>query len=122
MATPDPARVPDRRATSYRDPFDDVAGDLLVRAVVEIGRPGVRMPQQVLHLLPRHLLFQKVRGRRRPERVTAERPLRQARTLEPPLDDPQEVVAVQAPVRQLPLPPPGRTEEGRLVRPALEPR
>src|SRR3954469_16230636 len=122
MAPSEPSRVPDQRTTSYRNPFDDIARDLLVAAVVEVRRPGVRVPQQVLHLLPRHLLLQQVRRRGGPERVAAERGLREAGPLEPPLYDPQQVVPVQPPVRQLPLPPPGRAEQRRLIGAALEAR
>jgi hypothetical protein len=42
-------------------------------------------------------------------------------SLEPPLDDPQQVVARQAALGQLALAPPRRAEEGRLVRAPLQP-
>src|SRR4051794_12267858 len=83
---------------SYRDPLDDVAGHLLLGAVVEVRRPSVRVAQQVLDLIPRHFLLEKVRRRGRPERVAAERPFGHARPLEPTLYDPQEVIAFQSAV------------------------
>ncbi len=119
-------RQPRRRkrlhiSPSQGDPLDDVAGDLLLGTVVEVGRPRVRVPQQVLHLLPRHLLLEQVRRRRRPERVAAERPLGQPRTPQP-LDDPQQVVARQAPLGQLPPLAFGGPEQGGLIGPALQAR
>src|SRR4051794_35160618 len=110
------------RFNSDRDPLDDVPGHLLLRAIVEVGRPRVRVPQQVLDLLSGHLLPEQVRRRGRPERVAAERSLGQPSRLEPPLDDPQEVVAVQPPIGQLTLLLPCGAEQGGLVGPSLEPR
>ena len=118
---------PSRRASptgtphSYRDPLDDVAGDLLLGAVVEVGRPGVGVPQQVLHLLPRAPSASAgsspsspgTSGSRTPP-AAGPRPASRRLTIR------SRSLPVQAPVGQLPLPPPGGAEQGRLVGPALQ--
>jgi hypothetical protein len=64
------------RAASDGDPFHDVGGHFLLRAVVEVRRPGVQVPQQVLDLIPCHLLLERVRGRVRTNEWQQIAPLR----------------------------------------------
>jgi hypothetical protein len=88
---------------SQRDPFDDVAAHFLVRAVVEIRRPSLGVPEEVQDLLAiRASLAGQVGRRGGPEAVAAERRPRQARALEPPLDDAKQVVA-RRPLLSCPL-------------------
>ena len=55
-----------------RDPLHGIPGDQAFGAVVEAGRAGVGVPEKVLDVLKGDTLVDEVRGRRGPERVTAE--------------------------------------------------
>src|SRR3954453_987111 len=70
---------------SNRNPLDDVPRHPLLPPVVKPGRPRLRMPGQVLHILQRPALAQQIGDRRHAEAVRRQ-PRRQPGIPEPPLD------------------------------------
>jgi len=106
------AGLPSNAAPSYRYPFDDVPGDPLLPPVVEPGRALVGVAREILDILDRDALVEKIRDRRRPKAVTAE-VLGEPHVLEPPLHHPKDVFPGHTAVREAFRLLLGGPEEGR---------
>lgn len=97
----------------YRNPFHDVARDLAFRPIVEAGRSGVGMAEQVLDVLEGDTLVDKVRSRRGAKRVAAQ--VRwQTAGLESSLEHRAGLDSVECPVREF-TPAIHRAKEGAVL-------
>ena len=90
----------------HRDALDDIAGDPPASAVIELGRLGIGVPSQVLHVLHGHVLAQQIGDHHHPETVRGN-DLGQPCLLEPPLEHPAHPVRRHGSIEE-PQPPPVR--------------
>ena len=98
-------------ASSDRDPFDDVSGDLAVAAVVETGGSGIGVAGEVLHVFQWDSLAEEVGDRGDSERVRR-KPLREARRPHPSLDHSPDVACGHRSIGDPLRSPHHRAEEG----------
>ena len=87
------------RPVLNRNPLDNITRDAPLAAIVEPGGAGIRVPHQLLHVLQRHSLLEKIGDGGYAEAVGRE-PRRQPGVFEAALDHSAEVMGPQRVFRQ----------------------